>query len=305
MHEEGAGIASAARGNRFPPWLRKRLPADGRGGRVSNIIRDLHLATVCSSAHCPNMGECFACGTATFMILGDICTRACGFCAVQHGAPRTVEADEPERVARAASHMALTYVVVTSVTRDDLRDGGAGQFAATVAALRNAGVQEVEVLTPDFNGDHQSIDRVAASRPTVYNHNLETVSRLYREVRPQAVYTRSLGLLARVREKVPGLLVKSGLMLGLGESHGEVIEAMADLHAAGCDLLTLGQYLRPSPAHLPVARFVPPDELEQFRREGEALGFKGVAAGPFVRSSYKAQDFLASAEKRRAAKYAH
>jgi len=274
---------------RFPPWLRKRIPPQDQVVRVREVLERLALHTVCQGAHCPNQCECFARGTATFMILGEACTRNCRFCAVDHGAPQPPDPDEPRRVAEAAAELALGHVVVTSVTRDDLPDGGSGQFAATIAAIRAASSATIEVLTPDFEGRWADVDRVVEAGPDVYNHNLETVPRLYPRVRPQARYERSLALLTRVAESDGRILVKSGLMLGLGEEHDEVVASMHDLREAGCEALTLGQYLRPSPGHLPVETFVTPDEFDAYREEADAMGFAAVAAGPFVRSSYHAE----------------
>ncbi len=276
---------------RFPPWLRKRLPPEGELRPVRELLRDLALNTVCQSAHCPNLCECFAQGTATFMILGRTCTRSCGFCAVERGAGEPLDADEPRRVAEAAARLRLRHVVVTSVTRDDLPDGGSEQFAATIAAVRAACKATIEVLTPDFLGREDCLRRVLAAGPDVFNHNVETVPRLYPVVRPQASYERSLAVLRRGGE-CGGALTKSGVMVGLGESHDEVVAVMRDLRGVGCEALTIGQYLRPSPAHLAVERFVPPEEFEAYREEAEALGFVAVAAGPFVRSSYHAEALL-------------
>ena len=272
----------------FPPWLRKRLPVGGRAGRVRKVLDELGLCTVCESAHCPNAGECFASGTATFMILGDRCTRDCGFCAVSHGAPLPPDPDEPRRVAEAAARMALKHVVVTSVTRDDLADGGAEQFRQVIQAVQERTDADVEVLTPDFGGHASAIDHVAGARPAVYNHNLETVPRLYARVRPQAAYDRSLALLERVARVATGVTTKSGLMVGLGEKSEEVLDTLADLRHVSCEIVTIGQYLRPSKGHLPVERFVTPEEFRVYERAGQAMGFAAVVAGPFVRSSYHA-----------------
>ena len=277
---------------RFPPWLRKRLPPEGATRAVREVLRGLALNTVCQSAQCPNQCECFSSGTATFMILGRTCTRACGFCAVEKGGGLPPDPDEPRRVAEAAVQLGLRHVVVTSVTRDDLADGGSELFAATIAAIRAACDATIEVLTPDFLGDESCVSRVLDARPDVYNHNVETVPRLYPLVRPQAVYERSLELLRRVADHGGGVLPKSGLMVGLGETHDEVVAVMRDLRRVGCEALTIGQYLRPSPAHLPVERFVPPEEFGTYREEAEALGFAAAAAGPFVRSSYHADALL-------------
>ncbi len=271
---------------RFPAWLKKRLPAREQMAPVLDALRDLHLCTVCQEARCPNIGECFARGTATFMILGRICTRHCTFCAVRGGRPEPVEAREPQRVAEAAERLALKHVVVTSVTRDDLPDGGSEQFARTIRAVHERCGASVEVLTPDFEGRAEDVDQVASAGPEVFNHNVETVPRLYREVRPQADYERSLALLRRVAER--GIVAKSGLMLGLGEREEEVRGVLADLRAAGCRAVTMGQYLRPSTRHHPVVEFVPPGRFEQLRLEALGLGFEAVASAPFVRSSYMA-----------------
>jgi lipoic acid synthetase len=271
---------------KFPPWLSKRLPREEELAEVRGALEDLHLATVCQEARCPNQCECFARGTATFMILGRTCTRGCTFCAVSGGCPEAVDPDEPDRVATAARRMGLRHVVVTSVTRDDLPDGGSEQFARTIRAVHDRCGATVEVLTPDFQGRTEDIDRVIDARPEIFNHNVETVPRLYPEVRPEADYERSLGLLQRVAGH--GLVGKSGLMLGLGEREEEVVRVMRDLRRMGCRALTLGQYLRPSDAHHEVVEFVRPEQFDRFRRKGLDMGFDGVASGPFVRSSYNA-----------------
>jgi len=253
------------------------------------LIHDSGLHTVCQAARCPNIWQCFDRGTATFMILGDRCTRDCGFCAVAHATPLPVDGDEPLRVAVAAATMGLAHVVVTSVTRDDLTDGGAAHFAATITAIRQALPQaRIEVLIPDFQGDDRALATVIAAGPDVLNHNIETVPRLYPQVRPQAGYRRSLDLLAAAARIQPGLCTKSGLMLGLGEDDEEVETALADLVGAGCRLVTIGQYLQPGPAHLPVARFVAPERFAAWKQKALAMGFEGAACGPFVRSSYEA-----------------
>jgi lipoic acid synthetase len=272
-----------------PAWLRKRLPSGPVYESVRRLLREAGLHTVCQSACCPNQFECFGRHTATFMILGDRCTRNCRFCAVDHGPPDAVDPDEPHRVAEAAAHLGLRYVVVTSVTRDDLPDGGAGLFAAVIRALqqRIAAVR-VEVLIPDLQGDRQALEAVLAAEPVVLNHNLETVARLYPAARPQADYRRSLDLLTRSRQAAPRILTKSGLMLGLGETETEIRTALADLRAAGARILTLGQYLQPTSAHLPVADYLTPEAFAHWRREALAMGFAAVASGPFVRSSYRA-----------------
>ncbi len=252
-------------------------------------MTDLKLHTVCESAACPNVGECWNHRTATFMILGNVCTRRCGFCAVQKGAPMAVDYDEPRRVAEASAIMGLKYIVVTSVNRDDRKDGGAELFALTIQALRERipGCK-VEVLVPDFQGSHAAMKLVMDAQPDVLNHNTETVPRLYRQVRLGARYERSLEMLQYAKELSPATPVKSGLMLGLGETREEVVQVMRDLAAHRVDILTLGQYLRPSPRHLPIVRYVPPEEFAEYRAVGRALGFAHVEAGPLVRSSYHA-----------------
>jgi len=253
-------------------------------------MRTLGLNTVCESARCPNMGECWEHGTATFMILGNICTRACGFCAVPSGKPLgPPEEDEPERVADAVERMGLRYAVVTSVNRDDQPDGGAAIFARTITEIRlRVPGCRVEVLIPDFRGHWPALETVMNAQPDVLNHNMETVPRLYRRVRKGAVYERSLELLRRAREMSPELPTKTGMMLGLGETREEVLQAMEEIAAQGTHILTLGQYLQPTPEHLPVERFVHPDEFAEYKRAGEAMGLKHVEAGPLVRSSYHA-----------------
>ncbi len=279
---------------RMPEWLKRPVAAPGRQAKVRATLGELRLNTVCREARCPNQGECYAAGTATFLIMGDACTRGCRFCAVDTRPPAPLDPDEPRRVAEAARRMGLRHVVVTTVTRDDLADGGAAHFVAVIGELRQAMPDAaVEVLTSDFAGNERAIDDVAAARPDVFNHNVETVPRLYPEVRPGAVYARSLGLLRRVKDTQPDLPTKSGLMLGLGETAEEVVGAMRDLRGVGCDMLTLGQYLRPSKRHLPVAEFVEPRVFEQLEAEALALGFAAVASAPFVRSSYHAGELAA------------
>jgi len=257
------------------------------------VLRGAGLATVCEEARCPNLATCFERGVATFMILGATCTRACAFCAVHTGTPRPPEPDEAERLANAAAAMGLRHVVITSVDRDDLADGGAGAFVAAIAAVRRRLPDAtVEVLTPDFRGVPGAADRIAAAGPEVFNHNLETVPRLYDAVRPGADYRRSLDLLARVKALAPAAAVKSGLMVGLGETDAELLAVLADLREAGCDVLTLGQYLRPSARHRPVARYLTPHAFARLKAEAEALGFAHVAAGPRVRSSFNAAAHL-------------
>jgi len=285
-------------GRRFPPWLTKRLPAGGDVESVRSLLSAHGIHTVCQSARCPNLWECFSRKTATFLILGDRCTRHCRFCAVAKGVPEPVDAGEAERVAEAAEKLGLRHVVVTSVTRDDLDDGGAAQFARTILAVRARTGATVEVLTPDFRMNPDAIRTVVEARPEVFGHNLETVSSLYGRARPEADYERSLELLRLVKRLDTGLFTKSGLMLGLGESTDEVLRVLADLRAAGCDLLTLGQYLAPSKEHLAVARFVCPAEFDELALRAKDMGFLAVAAGPFVRSSHNASALFAEARAR-------
>jgi lipoic acid synthetase len=276
-----------------PPWLRAPAPVGENYRELKALIDSMNLHTVCESAACPNIGDCWNRRTATFMILGNVCTRRCGFCAVRKGAPLEVDYDEPRRVAEAAAAMGLRYAVVTSVNRDDRKDGGAELFATTVRAIRERipGCR-VEILIPDFQGSLEAVEIVMDARPDVLNHNTETVPRLYRQVRLGARYDRSLDVLAYAKKISPETPVKSGLMLGLGETHAEVMDVMRDLRAHGVDILTLGQYLRPSPKHLPIVRYVPPAEFDELRRAGYGIGFSHVEAGPLVRSSYHASDAI-------------
>ena len=280
---------SASVERRHPPWLKVRAPGGPGFAATAAVVRELALHTVCQEARCPNVGECWGHRTATFMLLGDVCTRNCGFCAVAHGRPVAVDPDEPERVAAGVARLGLRHVVVTSVDRDDLADGGAAHFAATARAIK-ARVPEcrVEVLVPDFQGRVASVGEVVASPIDVFNHNLETVPRLYRRARAGARYGRSLAVLAAAKSYRDGLLTKAGLMLGLGETEPELLSVFSDLRGAGCDILTIGQYLRPSAAHLPVERYVPPEEFDALRTRALGLGFRYVEAGPLVRSSYHA-----------------
>jgi lipoic acid synthetase len=273
-----------------PSWLRVKYFGGPNYQELKRIMRTLDLHTVCESARCPNMGECWEHRTATFMILGNICTRACGFCAVPSGKPLgPPEGDEPERVAEAVEQMGLQYAVVTSVNRDDQADGGAEIFARTITKIRvRVPGCRVEVLIPDFRGDWQALETVLAARPDVLNHNMETVPRLYRAVRKGAVYERSLELLRRAGQMLPGIAIKTGMMLGLGETRDELLQAMQEIAAQGTHILTLGQYLQPTPEHLPIERYVRPDEFAEYKRLGEAMGLKHVEAGPLVRSSYHA-----------------
>jgi len=272
-----------------PDWLKRRLPSGPVYGQTCALLAEQGLHTVCEAAKCPNQWECFSQQTATFLIMGDRCTRDCRFCAVAHGPRHAPDPDEPARIAETVVSMALDYVVITSVTRDDLADGGAGCFAATISAIRNRrpGVQ-IEVLIPDFKGDRDALDTLVAACPDVINHNIETVARLYPTVRPGANYRRSLDLIAQVARLSPPIPTKSGMMLGLGEKPLEIRQALNDLLEAGCRILTLGQYLQPSSAHLPVDRYVSPEIFADWRRKALGMGFKAVASGPFVRSSYHA-----------------
>lgn len=273
-----------------PPWLRVRIPVSPRIAELRRKLRNHKLASVCEEASCPNLGECFSNGTATFMIMGDICTRRCPFCDVAHGKPRPLDQDEPAELARAIHDLELTYVVITSVDRDDLKDSGAGHFAACIRETRrlNPDIQ-VEILVPDFRGRMDiALEILGSTPPDVFNHNLESIPRLYRKVRPGADYAWSLRLLKEFKQLHPDIPAKSGLMLGLGETLEEVREVMRDLRGHDVDMLTLGQYLQPSRHHLPVARFVHPAEFDDLRKYGESLGFRHVASGPLVRSSYHA-----------------
>ncbi|MCB1761813.1 MAG: lipoyl synthase [Gammaproteobacteria bacterium] len=273
-----------------PAWIRIRIPSHSQRPQVEKLLADSDLHTVCQEASCPNLAECFGQGTATFMIMGDICTRRCPFCDVAHGRPLELDPDEAERLADTVRRMQLSYVVITSVDRDDLVDGGASHYAECIAAVRRRqpGIK-VEILVPDFRGRMEpALANLALAPPDVFNHNLETVPRLYKKVRPGADYHWSLQLLKRFAEQHSHVPTKSGLMLGLGESIAEVEQVMRDLHSHGCSLLTLGQYLRPSPHHLPVSRYVTPAEFDQLKQLGESMGFHHVASGPLVRSSYHA-----------------
>jgi lipoic acid synthetase len=277
---------------RLPSWLKRHLPRGNGNFYTEQLLRELRLETVCENARCPNRPECYARRTATFMILGNVCTRPCGFCSVPRGTPEALADDEPERVAEAAARLGLRHVVITSVTRDDLPDGGADHFARCVVAVRQRTGAVVEVLTPDFLGDWAAVDRVLEAAPEVYNHNMETVSRLYKKVRGRAAYSRSLALLAHVKERSPATVTKSGLMLGLGETTEELFDVFADLRTVGCDTLTLGQYLAPTRKHIPVVRYVPVEEFDALAAQARRLGFKQVVAGPFVRSSYHADEMV-------------
>jgi len=286
----GTSVNPALDGHPRPAWLKVRFFGGENYQDLKRIMQTLNLHTVCESARCPNQGECWEHRTATFMILGNVCTRACGFCAVPSGRPSEApDEDEPDRVAEAVAQMNLRYAVVTSVNRDDQPGGGSTIFARTIRAIRQRVPDcKVEVLVPDFRGEWTALEAVIAAAPDVLNHNVETVPRLYRQVRRGALYERSLELLRRAKRLAPGMPVKTGMMLGLGETRDEVLQAMADLAAQGTDILTLGQYLQPTRDHLPVIRFVHPDEFAEYKALGEQMGFRHVEAGPLVRSSYHA-----------------
>jgi lipoic acid synthetase len=275
---------------RKPPWLKVRAPGGPNYMRLRRLMREWNLHSVCEEAHCPNIGECWEDATATFMILGDVCTRNCGYCAVAHGRPVWEDREEPERIGRAVRDLALDYVVITSVNRDDLADGGAMHWAATIQAVRHhAPACRVEVLIPDFQGDPGALETVIAARPDILNHNTETVPRLYKVARHGGRYERTLGLFRHARAVAPELTRKSGIILGLGETHEELVETMRDLRGVEVAILTLGQYLRPSAQHLPVAKYYHPDEFAQLADIGRRLGFAHVESGPLVRSSYHAK----------------
>ncbi|MCF7957504.1 MAG: lipoyl synthase [Phycisphaerae bacterium] len=275
---------------RLPEWLKRPMPSGEKFGHVMNILKEKNLATVCSSAHCPNQGECYSCGTATFMIMGDVCTRNCQFCAVTHGEVAPLSPDEPTRLAEAVQSLGLKHIVITSVTRDDLPDGGADHFAATIQAVRNLTPNvTIEVLTPDFKGQTDCLDIVCAARPDVFNHNVETSRRLTPEIRSGANYELSLGVLKYMADHQDGPIVKSGFMLGLGETDEEITEMLRDLHDAGVKMITIGQYLRPGPTNRSVHEYYRPEKFEAIKKRAEGIGFSHVAAGPFVRSSYHAE----------------
>jgi len=275
--------------DRKPPWLKVPAPGGPNYVALKQLMRDHALHTVCEEAHCPNIGECWEHRAATFMILGDVCTRNCAYCAVAHGTPAALDEDEPIRLATAVERMGLRHVVITSVDRDDLPNGGAEIFAAAIAEIRRRTPDtSVEVLIPDFKGSEQALRIVVQAHPDILNHNLETIDRLYRLARPGGRYVRALELLARAKRLDPGMLTKSGIMCGLGEEWDELLAAMRDVRAQGVDILTLGQYLRPSSDHLPIARYYAPDEFAQLRQLGLEMGYRHVEAGPLVRSSYHA-----------------
>ncbi len=278
-----------------PEWLRVPIRSGGNLGSVKRMLKELHLNTVCEAANCPNRMECFSSRTATFMILGNICTRNCRFCDVPEGKPQAVQADEAERLAEAAARLGLVHVVITSVTRDDLPDGGAGHFAATVEALRKkTPAVTIELLIPDLQGDRASLKTVMDSGPDILNHNLETIPRLYQQVRPQADYRQSLDVLQNAKQFNPHVYTKSGLMVGLGETETEIHAVMDDLRSVDCDFLTIGQYLPPSKSHFPVVEYIHPNTFKSYQRTGYKKGFAFVAAAPFVRSSYKAEEMISA-----------
>ncbi len=284
---------------RLPEWLRMPLPTADTFGQTRGLLGELKLHTVCESAKCPNHWECWSKGTATFMIAGDRCTRACGFCAVDTSKPLPLEADEPLRVAEATRRMKLKHVVITAVARDDLKDGGANHFRRTIEMVRelNPGIV-IEVLVPDFNDSDEAIESVLAASPHIFNHNLETVRRLTPSVRHRAAYDRSLSVLSKVKvRRGGGIYTKSGMMLGLGETEAEVVTAMEDLRRAGCDILTLGQYLQPTLSHLPLVEYITPKQFVEYARRAQQMGFVHVASGPLVRSSYHADEFQLPAVK--------
>ncbi len=287
-------VEAPAPPRRLPEWLKRPIPASGGTYFTQNLIGELGLETICESARCPNRSECWTRRTATFMVLGDICTRPCGFCAVKRGHPEPVADDEPDRLAEACARLGLKHVVITSVTRDDLPDGGADHFRRCVLAVRERTGATIEVLVPDFDGRTDAIDVVLESAPEVFNHNLETVARLQQVVRRKSQYDVSLKVLEHAK-RASGVRTKSGLMLGLGETTEELFETLADLRAIGCDFLTLGQYLQPSSRHLPVVRYLPPEEFDELGRLARTLGFAEVASGPFVRSSYHADEMARTA----------
>ncbi len=274
-----------------PDWLRVKLPGGEEYHRMKDLLRTANLHTVCEEAVCPNIGECFGQGTATFLILGDVCTRKCNFCAVTKGVPSALEEGEPEKIAQAVEQIGLRHVVITSVTRDDLPDGGADHYARTIKAIHTQNPTcTIEVLIPDFKGSENALEIILNESPHILNHNIETVPRLYPNVRPGADYERSLSLLEEAKEIDPELTTKSGLILGMGEEHDEIIDVMKDLRDVGCDILTIGQYLCPGKGFLPIKRFYHPDEFRHLKYEGEKRGFKHVESGPLVRSSYHASE---------------
>lgn len=289
MQTELPILAQHPRRNPKPPWLRIKLPTDPQFSKTTDIIEGSHLHTICEEARCPNQSECWSHGTATFLLLGDICTRGCTFCSVTTGRPLEVDADEPERVAEAAVRLNLKHVVLTSVNRDDLSDGGSTQFVRTVSAIRSRIPEsQIEILIPDFKGNWNALEIVMKADIAVLNHNLETVPRLYKKVRPGAIYERSLELLERATRLRSDVKTKSGIMIGVGEERDEVLQVITDLRATGCQILTIGQYLQPTPKNLPVTRYVHPEEFAEYKQFGYELGFAHVESAPLVRSSYHA-----------------
>ncbi len=278
--------------NKKPEWLKVKSSIGEENLKIMRLMRDLELHTVCEEADCPNRGECFKKGTATFMILGKNCTRGCTFCAVSKCPPEPVDPDEPKRIAHAVKKLRLSHVVVTSVTRDDLPDGGASHFAHVIDAIKKTDgpIPVIEVLIPDLQGSEDALQAIINAKPDIINHNVETVPRLYPEVRPQADYIRSLNLIRTVKQNAPRIMTKSGIMLGLGETHDEVLNVLRDLQNSGCDILTIGQYLAPSRQHHPVVAYIHPDEFAAYKKEAEEMGFLYVASGPLIRSSYGAGD---------------
>ena len=284
-------INSAQKTTGWPP--KKRLAAAGLSFEIEALLRDCRINTVCESARCPNLNECFSKGTATFLILGDTCTRGCGFCSVKKGKPISPDPREPWRIAQAVERLGLKYAVITSVTRDDLEDGGAGQFATIISAIKGLSPEtKVEILTPDFNGSKPALETVLSGGPDVFGHDIETVRRLYPVARQGASYDSSLGIFRMIKDMRPSLLTKSALLAGIGESEEEIIETMRDLASAGCDILMVGQYLRPGKSNLPVVRYLSQEEFDNFKRIGEVMGFRHVNAGAFVRSSYRAEEIF-------------
>lgn len=299
MQAEHGNHDRCRRSGRLPRWLKREIPKGNGDHFTQDLVADLGLQTVCDHAHCPNRMECYSQKTATFMVLGEVCTRSCAFCSVAHGCPEKVDGDEPRRVAEAARRLELKHVVITSVTRDDLPDGGAEHFCRCIRAVRERCQASIEVLTPDFLDNDSAIDRVVDEAPEVFNHNTETVPRLYRGIRgPRSNYRWTLHLLERVKQRSPAIRTKSGLMLGMGESREELLDTLADLIDHGCDLLTLGQYLQPDPKrYLPVRRYLPTEEFEMLGDLARRMGFSRVASGPFVRSSYHAREMASHADR--------
>ena len=288
--------------SRKPPWLKVKAPGSPNYLRLKRLVQDQRLHTICEEAHCPNIGECWEQLTATFLILGDICTRNCGFCAVTHGKPTELDLAEPDRVAQAIQRLGLEHAVITSVNRDDQADGGSAIFAAVIRRIRELSPGcGVEVLIPDFRGNEAALRTVVEAAPDILNHNMETVPRLYREVRPGSRYEQSLELFARARRMAPALVTKSGIIVGFGEEREELLQTMLDLRRVDCDILTLGQYLRPSQQHLPIIRYYTPEEFRELKAIGEGMGFKHVEAGPLVRSSYHARGQIEEVNQKRRA----